>query len=65
MAGGSLINKLKKGFGEFIDAGLVEAPSFLETRWTAELFGGHVESGRRRFVEFVDEGIQPVPGTGG
>jgi putative transposase len=46
-------------------AGLVKAPSFLDTRWTAELFGGDVEEGRRRFVQFVDEGIKPVPGTGG
>jgi hypothetical protein len=46
-------------------AGLSDGPSFLDTRWTAQLFDGDVGSGRRRFVQFVDEGIRPVPGTGG
>jgi hypothetical protein len=46
-------------------AGLVKAPSFLNIDWTAELFGGDVNEGRRRFVEFVEDGIKTVPGTGG
>jgi putative transposase len=45
-------------------AGLVKAPAFLDIRWTAELFAGDVAKGRRRFVQFVEEGIEPVPGTG-
>ncbi len=45
-------------------AGLVPAPAFLDTTWTAELFGGDVETGRRRFVEFVENGLRTVPGTG-
>jgi putative transposase len=45
-------------------AGLTKAPSFLDTTWTTQLFGGDVETGRRRFVEFVENGMKPVPGTG-
>jgi hypothetical protein len=45
-------------------AGLAKTPSFLDTTWTALLFGSDVETGRRRFVEFVENGMKPVPGAG-
>src|SRR5205823_14291407 len=59
MAGGSLLTKLKKGFGEFLDAGLVSGR-------TPRLYGAQAEGCAPivRLVERGDETIVPeIPHT--
>ncbi len=54
MAGGSLVNKLRKGFGEFLEAGLVSGPS-------PRLYGAQA-SGCAPIVRMVESGgTQIVP----
>ena len=59
MAGGSLITKLKKGFGEFVEAGLIEGPM-------PRLFGAQA-SGCAPIVRLLERGgrsVEPeIPAT--